>query len=149
MMSRDLVGELEREHDLETGAVSQLRDRHVDEAALQPLLDLLQQHPSATDGPVDGRLVRRLWWIPWIAEWQAQRQARDGKNVEHVRRAQRPSSSESSASPDPTNRGIPSDRDPQSRRRSSTRLNYPNSEHDATGPSKSSSEPIDITKKSR
>jgi hypothetical protein len=86
-MPRDLVGELEREYDRETGAIGRLRDGHVDEPALHRLLDLLRECPAATDGSVDGRLVRLVWWIPWIAEWQAQRLDREGHDAEHVRRA--------------------------------------------------------------
>jgi hypothetical protein len=84
----DLIAKIEAEYDRDTGAIGQLRDGHVDDIALERLLALLRKCPAATHGPLEGELVRLLWWMPWIAEWQAQRLEEEGKSAEQIRRAE-------------------------------------------------------------
>lgn len=86
-MSGDLIPRVEREYDRETGAIGLLRNGRLDQAALQRLVQTLRECPPASDGPIDGRLVRLLWWMPWIAEWQGQRLEREGKDAKEIRQA--------------------------------------------------------------
>lgn len=48
---------------------------------------MLRECPAATDKPIDARLVRLLWWMPWIAEWQAQRLEKEDKDAGPMRNA--------------------------------------------------------------
>lgn len=85
-MARDLIAELESEYDPDTGAIGQIRYGHVDEAALGRLPALLRECPSATDGPVDGQLVR-LPLVDALDRRMASSEAREGKSAEQVQRA--------------------------------------------------------------
>ena len=38
-------------------------------------------------GQFDDRMVRLLWWMPWVVEWQAQRLEGEGLSGKNLRRA--------------------------------------------------------------
>jgi hypothetical protein len=87
-MTRDeLVDRLGNEYDPDNGFIGKVRFGQFDETAFTRLLDLLRDCPSADDQQVDGRMVRLLWWMPWIVEWQAQRLAGEGMSSDDLRRA--------------------------------------------------------------
>jgi hypothetical protein len=87
MTMDELVERIDGEYDRDQGFVGRARDGVFDAEGLQRVLVLLRACPSASDGPIDGRLVRRLWIMPWVIEWQAQRLSREGKPAESFYRA--------------------------------------------------------------
>lgn len=83
----ELVAKINDEYDLDHGFIGIARAGRLDEPALARLLTLLHECPGVGDGQIDGRLVRLLWLMPWVVEWQVQRLEGEGKPVDGLRRA--------------------------------------------------------------
>src|SRR6266702_4281991 len=86
-MRDELLHQLANEYDPGKGFIGKVRVGQFDETALTRLLDLLRDCPSADDQQVDGRMVRLLWWMQGIVEWQAQRLDGKGVSKDELRRA--------------------------------------------------------------
>jgi hypothetical protein len=82
-----LIAELEAAYDMDSGFIGQARARRYDASALDRFLKVLARCPDHTDGPMDGRLVRLLWWTPLILMWQIEGLAKEGQAVEEFQRA--------------------------------------------------------------
>jgi hypothetical protein len=88
MTAGDLLDRIANEYDLDHGFIGKVRSGQFDKQALERLLRLLRECPSASQEPMDARMVRLLWWMPWIVEWQVQRLTAEGRPADQLRAAQ-------------------------------------------------------------
>lgn len=87
MTADDLVAALENEYDPEDGFIGRVRYGRFDESQLARLMSLLARCPSMDGESPDPRLVKLVWYMPWIVEWQAQRLTEEGENSDRLQRA--------------------------------------------------------------
>lgn len=83
----DLLDRIASEYDKDHGFIGKVRLGQFDEVALGRLLSVLRECPSAGEEPMNPRMVRLLWWMPWVVEWQAQRLEGEGLSGKNLRRA--------------------------------------------------------------
>lgn len=82
-----LVEALDHEYDPEVGFIGLARNGQYDVAGLERLRALLGECPSADVEAFPADLIRLLWWIPWVLEWQAQRLEREARPSTDMRNA--------------------------------------------------------------
>ena len=84
--SDDLLDRIAIEYDQDRGFIGKVRLGQFDEVALGRLLSALRECPSAGEELMNPGMVRLLWWMPWIVEWQVQRLGSD-RPADQLRRA--------------------------------------------------------------
>lgn len=82
----DLIKALEAEYDLDTGFLGRLREGTFDTAGLDRLIALLRSIEQGNEETINRRLVALLWMIPTLMEWQVERIAEHGGDVERLQR---------------------------------------------------------------
>lgn len=80
---QELIEKLDMEYDRSEGFLGLLRTGRFDPQGASRLLGLLSSLELG-DGPVDRRLVQLLWYMPIFLQWQKERFALSGGDVEAV-----------------------------------------------------------------
>jgi hypothetical protein len=86
MLPADAVTALEREWELETGFLGQLREGKFDQKAYIRLRELLSSVDTSATA-IDGRFVSLTWYMPLFVTWQRERCADAGCDMKVFGRA--------------------------------------------------------------